>query len=105
MERGDKETVHIGNEDSQTSLETAAHFLTNFEESVVMVHARGMAIAPVDLDGVATNELHAAGTDSGLDGFPLNDPFASMLVHAACAGAEIAELDIGYGVFFAIAEG
>jgi hypothetical protein len=81
-----------------------AHFLGNLKEAVVMVHAGVMAIAPIDLNGVTTDELHPGGANIRTDGFSLNDPSAGVLVYASRAGAQKPKFHIRNRIFIPIIE-
>lgn len=70
-----------------------------------MIHACAMAIVPIDLNGIASDELDPSGSDAQLHLFAANDSGSGMLVHAAGARAKEAQLRVRHCVFFGVAEG
>ena len=60
-----------------------------------MVHPRGVAIAPGDLDGVAADELDFLRADVLGNRLSSNHPLSGFLVHANGAGTQETELEVG----------
>lgn len=66
-----------------------------------MVHPRGVAIAPLELDGVAPDGMGAQHPDIGRDRLFFDHPTSRVLVNADGAGTLKAKLQVGEGKLLA----
>ena len=64
-------------------------------EAFPCVHARGVAVRPVDLEGVVPDQLHVPDDDVVRDGGAIERAPAGVLIHAGGAGALTSEFEEG----------
>lgn len=78
----------------EIALDRRSEFFAGFSQAIKSVHPRLVAIRPVELKGIPSDEANVAGTHGRIDLFTSDCSLAGVFIHAACAWAQISEFDV-----------